>query len=340
MLRDLDASIRAVANLAKAYAALEGLKIGHASDFDGITGCTVILAEKGASGGVDVRGGASGSVEHGVLDPMHITAKVHAIVLSGGSAFGLEASSGVRRTLEAQGIGFEMRGMRIPIVPGAILYDLGIGKATARPTREMGEAAAAAALAMRPGASVEEGCVGAGTGATFGKANGMNCAMKGGFGYASVQLGGRFTGVEVAAMVALNAFGDVLDEDGKILAGARKGPKSKSFENTVRKMMAGRPLGTPQTENTTIGVVATNAKLSKVEATKLAQMSQAGLLRRIAPAHTTMDGDTLFALSTGDTLQADINVLGVAGAEALSLAIERAARLAKSMGGVVALRDL
>lgn len=329
-----------MANLVKAYPALEGLQIGHATDLDGITGCTVILTAQGGTGGVDVRGGASGSVEHGVLDPMHITSRVHAILLSGGSAFGLEASSGVRRVLEQQGIGFEMRGARVPIVPGAILYDLGIGSAQARPTREMGEAATAAALAKKPGAMVEEGCVGAGTGATFGKANGMACAMKGGFGYALVRLEGRYAGVEVAGMVALNAFGDVLAEDGSVLAGARRGPRAKNFENTVKKMLAGKALGAPSGGNTTIGVVATNARLTKVEATKMAQMAQAGVLRRIAPAHTTMDGDTIFGLSTGEKLQADVNTLGVAAAEAMGLAIERAVRLAKSLGGVVALGDL
>lgn len=228
----------------------------------------------------------------------------------------------------------------MPIVPGAILYDLGIGSAQARPTREMGEAATAAALAKKPGALVEEGCVGAGTGATFGKANGMACAMKGGFGYAVVKLEGRYAGVEVAGMVALNAFGDVLTEDGKVLAGARKGPRAKSFENAVKKMLAGKPPGAPSGGNTTIGVVATNAKLTKVEATKMAQMAQAGVLRRIAPAHTTMDGDTIFGLSTGEKVQADVNTLGVAAAEAMGQAIERAVRLAKSLGGVVALGEL
>lgn len=329
-----------MANLLKPYPALEGLQIGHATDLEGITGCTVILTPQGATGGVDVRGGASGSIEHGVLDPMHVTAKVHGVVLAGGSAYGLEASSGVRRVLEQQGIGFEMRAARVPIVPGAILYDLAIGSAQARPTREMGEAATAAALAMKPGAPVAEGCVGVGTGATFGKANGMECAMKGGFGYALVKLGGRFAGVEVAGMVALNAFGDVLAEDGAILAGARRGPRAKTFENTVQKMLAGKALGAPSGGNTTIAVVATNAKLTKVEANKMAQMAQAGVLRRIAPAHTTVDGDTIFGLSTGDKLQADINSLGVAAAAALSQAIERAVRSARSLGGVPALAEL
>jgi L-aminopeptidase/D-esterase-like protein len=327
-------------DLSRSYAPLEGLKVGHASDYEGITGCTVIVAEKGATAGVDVRGGATGTVELGVLDPMHITPKIHAIVLAGGSAYGLEASSGVRRALEAEGIGFELRGSRVPIVPGAILFDLGIGKANVRPTREMGEVAAAAALAADTKAGVAEGSVGAGTGATVGKINGMSCAMKGGFGHGVVELEGRFRGVKVSALVAVNAFGDVLSEDGeRVLAGARKGPRSRAFEGVKAKLRRGGAIGSLEGGNTTIGVVATNARLTKVEATKMAQMAQAGLLRRISPAHTTLDGDLLFGLSVGEGLSAEINALGMAAAEAVSLAIERAVRLAKGLGGVPGLAD-
>ncbi len=326
-------------NLSKSYAPLAGLRIGQASDYEGLTGCTVIVAPQGATAGVDVRGGASGTIELGVLEPMHITPKVHAIVLAGGSAYGLEASSGVRRVLEAEGIGFELRGSRVPIVPGAILFDLGLGKATARPTREMGEAAAAEALSARGEGVVAEGSVGAGTGATVGKANGMASAMKGGVGYAVVELGGRYGGLKVAALVAVNAFGDVLAEGGQeILAGARKGPRAKAFENTRKKMLMGGVLGTPEGGNTTIAAVMTNARLTKVECTKMAQMAQAGLLRRISPAHTTLDGDLIFGLSTGELGPGEINALGIAAAEAMSAAIERGVRLAKGMGGVPGLR--
>lgn len=321
------------------YPTLEGLRIGHASDYEGITGCTVIIAEDGMVAGVDVRGGASGTIELGVLDPMHLTPRAHAIVLSGGSAFGLEASCGVRRALEAAGIGFPIRNMRVPIVAGAILFDLGIGSSSARPGREMGEAATAAAFATQATDAVLEGSVGAGTGATVGKVNGASLAMKGGLGHGVVELGGRFRGVRVEAIVAVNAFGDVLDKSGKVLAGARKPGTKLDFEDTARKLLQGGVPGNPVGENTTIGAVMTNAPLSKVEATKIAQMAQAGLLRRISPAHTTVDGDTLFCASTGRGPGADINALGIAAAEAVSEAIERAVRLAWKLGGVPALQD-
>lgn len=296
----------------------------------------MILCEAGATAGVDIRGGASGTAEIGVLDPMHITPVIHALVLSGGSAFGLEASSGVRRFLEQHDVGFEMRSARVPIVPSAILYDLGIGSAHARPSREMGEAAAAVAFASKPFAVVAEGNVGAGTGATVGKINGMSCAMKGGLGTAVWNLSGKFAGIQVAAMAAVNAFGDVLDEKGKILAGARKSAGSREFANTAKLMLDGSEAKFDG-GNTTLAVVVTNAKLSKVEATKLAQLAQAGVIRAISPVHTTRDGDTIFAMSTGAKPAVDINALGVAAAEVLAEAVRRAVRKAKTLGGVVGL---
>jgi L-aminopeptidase/D-esterase-like protein len=313
--------------------AINGIRVGHATDLEGITGCTVVLCEAGATGGVDIRGGASGTAEIGVLDPMHITPVIHALVLSGGSAFGLEASSGVRRFLEQHDVGFEMRSARVPIVPSAILYDLGIGNAHARPSREMGEAAAAAAFSSKPHAPIEEGNVGAGTGATVGKINGMNCAMKAGIGTAVWNLSGRYAGVQVAALAAVNAFGDVLDAKGNVLAGARKTPESREFINTARKMLDGAE---PKFDggNTTLAIVATNAKLTKVEATKLAQLAQAGVIRAISPVHTTRDGDTIFTMSTGAMPAIDINALGIAAAEVLAEAIRRAVRKAKTLEGI------
>lgn len=313
--------------------AINGIRVGHATDLEGITGCSVILCEAGATAGVDIRGGASGTSEIGVLDPMHITPTIHGLVLSGGSAFGLEASSGVRRFLEQHEIGFEMRSARVPIVPSAILYDLGIGNAHARPSREMGETAAAAAFASKPHQRIEEGNVGAGTGATVGKIKGMNFAMKGGLGTAVWNLSGKFAGIQVAAMAAVNAFGDVLDEKGQVLAGARKTASGKGFANTAKLMLDGAE---PKFEggNTTLAVVATNARLTKVEATKLAQLAQAGVIRAISPVHTTRDGDTIFSLSTGALPAVDINALGIAAAEVLAEAIRRAVRKAKSLGGV------
>ncbi|MGE5644888.1 MAG: P1 family peptidase [Acidobacteriota bacterium] len=316
----------------KGLTEIPGIRVGHASDFSALTGCTVVLCEGGAAGGVDAAGSATGAEELGALDPGHVTPLVHAIVLAGGSAFGLEAASGVRRYLERQGVGFETGAARVPIVPCAILYDLGIGKANVRPTREMGEAAAAAATAD----AVKEGAVGAGTGATVGKIFGMRQAMKGGVGSACVALEGELAGVKVAALAAVNAFGDVIDpKTGAIVAGARRGPDSREFADTARVMKAGGRGGFAR-GNTTLVVVATNARLSKVEARKLAQLGNLGLARTINPVNTMLDGDIVFALSLGGE-RADVNALGVAAAEAVSQAVLRAVRMAPTMGGVLGL---
>jgi L-aminopeptidase/D-esterase-like protein len=305
---------------------IPGIKVGHVSDFEAITGCTAILCESGAVAGVDIRGSASGTEETPTLDPNHVTQQIHGILLAGGSAFGLEAASGVRRYLEHQGIGFDTGAAKVPIVPAAILYDLGIGKANIRPNLAMGEAAAAAA---KTGA-VQEGCVGAGAGATVGKVQGMRCAMKSGIGCSTVSLPG---GVLVSALVAVNAFGDVRDPStGKIVAGARTAPDRKEFLNTAEYLKR-RPARGWGARNTTLAVVATNAKLTKVEAKKLAEFSSLGVARAIYPVNTTFDGDTVFALSIGG-LSSDINTLGVAGADAVVEAILRAVRGAKTMGGV------
>ncbi len=309
---------------------ISGIRVGHASDYDGLTGCTAILCEPGAAAGVDIRGSATGTQEFDVMNPLHVTDRIHAVVLAGGSAFGLEAASGVRRYLEHKGIGFRMPGAVVPLTPCAILYDLGIGKASARPTREMGEAAAAAAT-DKP---VAEGAVGAGTGATVGKLFGMPRAMKSGIGSATVWLDGRFAGVRVAAIAAVNAFGDVRDpETGKLIAGARESQESMNLVDTAARMKRGALSGLNSGENTTLVVVATNARLTKVEATKLAQLSHIGTARAISPAWTMFDGDSCIALSIGDE-RADVNTLGIAGAEAVAQAIARAVRTARSMGGV------
>jgi L-aminopeptidase/D-esterase-like protein len=286
----------------------------------------VVLCEAGAVGGVDVRGSASGSEELGALEPGHVAGQAHAVVLAGGSAFGLEAASGVRRYLERRGVGFPTGPAVVPIVPCAILYDLAIGKANVRPTREMGEAAANAATTN----AVAEGSVGAGTGATVGKIFGMRQAMKGGIGSATVALPGDAL---VSALVAVNAFGDVRDPaTGKIIAGARTSEKSREFANSDEHLKRG-VRGTFGRGNTTLAVVATNAQLSKVGAKKLAEFGSLGMARTISPVNTMFDGDLVFALSCGK-VQADINALGVAAAEAVSQAILRAVRAAKSMGGV------
>ncbi len=305
---------------------IAGIQVGHASDYEAITGCTAILCERGAVAGYDIRGGASGTEEMDVMSPFHITTQVHAVVLAGGSAFGLEAASGVRRFLEHKGIGFPTGAAVVPIVPCAILYDLGIGKANVRPTREMGEAAAAAAH----NGPVAEGNVGAGTGATVGKALGMRNAMKGGVGTFTVELGG---GVLVSALVAVNAAGDVLDpKSGAIVAGARKEPGSREFANSGEWMKRRGATGGLR-RNTTLAVVATNAKLNKVEATRMAQLSHHGFVRAIAPVHTSMDGDLAIALSMG-AMSAPPDALNLAAGEAVSAAIVRAVRAAKTLGGV------
>ena len=305
---------------------IPGVGVGHVSDFDAITGCTAILCEQGAVGGVDIRGSASGTVEIDTLSPGHVTDRVHGILLAGGSAFGLEAAAGVRRYLAGRKVGYAFGGQHIPIVPGAILFDLGIGKTNVHPNVAMGEAAAAAATTD----AVTEGCVGAGTGATIGKLFGMARAMKGGVGSYTITLSG---GVLVSALVALNALGDVRDPaTGKIVAGARKDANSREFVDTAAEMMRGVAIG-GTTGNTTLAVVATSAKLNKVQANKLAQFASLGMARAIYPVNTMADGDIAFALSVG-TLQADINVLGVAAAEAVAQSILRAVRLAKTLGGV------
>ena len=304
-----------------------GILVGDVSDFDGLTGCTVVLCEAGAVGGVDVRGSATGSEELDLLNPLHATERIHAVTLAGGSAFGLEAASGVRRWLERKGIGYQTSAARVPLVTAAIIYDLAIGKATARPTREMGEAAAEAATA----GPVKEGAVGAGTGATVGKLLGMNHAMKSGQGTATVALAGD---VLVSALAVVNAVGDILDPAvGRIVAGARTAPDSREFANSARLLETGAAREPLRRQNTTLVVVATNAGLSKPACTKLAQLASAGVARSISPVWTTYDGDIVFALSTGN-LQADINALGVAAAHAVSVAILRAVRLAPTLGGI------
>ncbi len=318
---------------------MPGLRVGHAQDDEALTGCTVILCEKGAVGGVDQRGGAPGTRETDLLDPVNAVEKVHAVLLAGGSAFGLDAASGVMRYLEEKGIGFNTGVARVPIVPAAILYDLAIGRADRRPDLEMGYRAAACASADAPA----EGNAGAGTGATVGKIFGMAGAMKSGLGTASMEIGG---GIIVGAIVAVNAFGDVIEpQTGKILAGARStklGPvqlgSADYFADTlaVMKTLAGRAImKLAMSRNTVIGVVATNARFTKSEATKMAQMAQDGLARAIRPAHTMLDGDTIFALATGQK-KADVSIVGAYAAEVFAQAIVRAVKAAKPAGGLPA----
>lgn len=315
---------------------IPGIRVGHVSDFDALTGCTAILCDGGAVAGVDIRGSATGTSEIDVMNPGHVTDRVHAVVFAGGSAFGLEAASGVRRFLERKGIGFDTGAAKVPIVPCAILYDLGIGKPNVRPTREMGEAAATAAT----NGAVKEGCVGAGTGATVGKlVAGMRQAMKSGIGSATVTLEGPLAAVSVSALVAVNAVGDIRDpQTGALIAGARR--SAQSMELAGAEMLMKRGLnGGFRRENTTLAVIATNAQLTKVQATKLAQLAGLGMARTIYPVNTMSDGDIVIALSLG-TAKVNVDTLGVAAAEAVSQSILRAVRLSTTMGGVPGLASL
>jgi L-aminopeptidase/D-esterase-like protein len=317
-----------------------GIKVGHATDKEALTGCTVVLCEDGAVGGVDQRGGAPGTRETDSMQPMHLVQKAHAVVLAGGSAFGLEAATGVVRYLEERGIGYDTPVAKVPIVPAAILFDLGIGDPSVRPDVAMGYAACQAA----DDSPVAEGNVGAGTGATVGKIMGIGQAMKAGLGTASADLG---EGLMVGAIVAVNAFGDVIDPQmGQILAGARS-LDGTGFADTlaVMKSLVGKTsLKFAESRDTIIGVVATNARLNKEEANKVAQMAQDGLARAVRPAHTMFDGDTLFALATGSnnepSMEADVNTVGAYAAEVVAEAIVRAVKTAEGVAGLPAWRDL
>ena len=316
---------------------IPGIEVGQSQDDEALTGCTVILCRKWAVGGVDVRGSAPGTRETDLLNPINVVEKVHAVVLAGGSAFGLDAASGVMKYLAEQNIGYGVGTNRIPIVPAAILYDLGLGKSDRHPDLELGFAAAASATS----GPVAEGNIGAGTGASVGKIFGMAGAMKSGLGTACLEIGG---GVRVGAIVAVNAFGDVLDRaNGQIIAGARPasfGPVklggAGAFADTLKMMqtLAGRTILRLATGgNTVIAVVATNARFDKAQTTKVAQMAQDGLARTIRPAHTMLDGDTVFALATGQR-KADVSTVGAYAAEALAQAILRAVKMAKPAGGL------
>lgn len=325
------------ARLHNAITDIPGIRVGHAQNEEAFTGCTVVLCEEGAVGGVDQRGGAPGTRETDALHPMHLVNVVHAVVLAGGSAFGLDAATGVVRYLEEKGVGFDVRVARVPIVPAAILFDLGIGRSDIRPDAAMGYQACLNASSDPPA----EGNIGAGMGATVGKIFGMASAMKSGIGTASLEIG---RGVVVGAIAAVNVFGDVVDPaTGKIIAGARrieKGPLKLGvgpyFADTLQVMrtLVGRTvLGFASRENTVIGVVATNARLDKEQINKVAQMAQDGLARTIRPAHTMLDGDTIFALATGSR-KADVNIVGAYAAEAFAQAILRAVLTAQPAAGL------
>ena len=313
-----------------------GIKVGQITRTERPTGCTVILAEAGAVAGVDVRGSAPGTIETDLLDPVNLVQHVHAVFLSGGSAFGLDVAAGVRTYLFERKIGFETRAAKVPIVPGAILYDLGVGnKPEIWPTSDCGYRAAAAATT----APIAEGNVGAGAGATVGKIGGGG-AMKGGLGTASITVPAGSEILIVGAIVAVNAVGDIIDpRNGTVVAGVRT-PDGKSLADARTLLRRGTAAPVKPGQNTTIGVVATNARLTKAQASKVAQMAHDGLARTIYPAHTMGDGDAIFALATGQIDSSDVSRIGALGAEAMAEAILRAVRQAKGIPGFPAASDL
>ena len=309
-----------------AITTVAGIEVGHFTDSRRPTGCTVIIAREGAVGGVDVRGAAPGTRETDLLQPGNLVDRVHAIVLSGGSAWGLEAATGAVRWLEEQGVGLDLGVARLPLVPAAVLFDLMVGDASIRPDAHAGYQACAAASKRRPA----EGNVGVGAGAAVGKLFGMARAMKGGVGTASITI----DGVTVGALIACNAVGDVLDPDtGRLLAGARSSVGANKLLDTRRALLQGK-LAAPLLAgtNTTIGVIATDAVLSKPQAQRLALVGHDGLARAINPVHTQLDGDTLFALATGKSGKTpSMLLLGTMAAEVTARATVRAVMAARSL---------
>jgi L-aminopeptidase/D-esterase-like protein len=314
------------------FTAIDGIRAGHAENLEAATGCTVVISEAGATAGVDVRGGAPGTRETDLLDPVNLVQKVHAILLAGGSAFGLDAAAGVMQYLEERNIGFDVRVTRVPIVCGAVLFDLTLGDHRIRPDREMGYRACRNAGTT----PLRQGSVGAGTGASVGKILGMQRAMKGGLGGCALQV----EGLQVGALVAVNCLGDVVDPlTGEKLAGPL-GDDGRTLFDTEEIMI--RSFAEKKDlfgGNTTIGVVATNAILTKAQAAKLASMAQNGYARTMRPAHSMVDGDTIFTLATG-SIEADLSVVGLLAARVMERAVIAAVKNAESLCGLRCYADI
>jgi L-aminopeptidase/D-esterase-like protein len=311
---------------------IDGIVVGHAEDIHAATGCTVLLSENGATVGVDVRGGAPGTRETDLLNPVNLIEKVHAVFLAGGSAFGLDAGAGVMQYLEERNIGFDVQVTTVPIVCGAVLFDLAIGDHTIRPDKKMGYQACRNA-GNNP---FRQGSIGAATGATVGKICGMDRAMKSGLGCYALQIGN----LKIGAMVAVNCLGDVLDpQTGKIVAGtlSEDGTKFVGTEEVMIKSFAEKK--NLFVSNTTIGVVATNAVMTKSQATKLASMAQNGYARTLRPAHTMFDGDTIFTMATGE-IEADLNVVGLLAARTMERAVVSAVLNATPLCGLPCSSDI
>lgn len=311
---------------------IEGIKVGHAQDLEGATGCTVIICQEGAVAGVDVRGGAPGTRETDLLNPLNMMEKVQAVLLTGGSAFGLDAASGVMKYLEEQGIGFDVGVAKVPIVCGAALFDLAIGSSKVRPDKEMGYKAC-----LNAGVNeCLEGTIGAGTGATVGKILGPEYAMKGGLGTYALKVGQLMVG----AIVAVNCLGDVIDPENKEVAAGVLDEDKNSFRNTEYIMLSQYDdKKNLFNGNTTIGSIITNANLTKAQTNKVASMAHNGYGRTIYPVHTMYDGDTIFSLATGK-VEADVNVVGFLAAKVMERAIINGIKNAKSIFGYKSYEDL
>lgn len=309
---------------------VKGIKVGQVEDKEGLTGCTVIICEDGGVCGVDVRGSAPGTRETDLLDPINMVQKVHAIVLSGGSAFGLESTCGVSRYLEEKGIGFDVGVAKVPIVTGAVLFDLGVGDPKCRPNIEMGYKACEIANNIE----LKQGNYGAGCGATVGKIRGSEFCTKGGIGSYSIKLD---NGLVVSAIIAVNAFGDVY-ENGQIIAGVLNDDKN-DFLNTYDLMKKGVNKGGFNIDNTTIGAVVTNAKLSKAECKKISQMAHNGFAKSIFPIHTPHDGDTIFTLATGE-VETDITLLGSIASEVVEKSVISAIKNASKTNDILSYNEI
>ncbi|HBI93827.1 MAG TPA: peptidase S58 [Terrisporobacter glycolicus] len=311
---------------------VKGLKVGQIEDVDALTGCTVVICEEGATCGVDVRGSAPGTRETDLLDPINSVQKVHAVVLSGGSAFGLESTCGVSKYLEEKNIGFDVGVCKVPIVTGAVLFDLGVGDYKVRPDKEMGYKACLNASETE----LKQGNYGAGCGATVGKIKGLNYVTKGGIGSCSIKLD---NGIVVSALIAVNAFGDIY-EDGKVIAGVLNDDKTKLL-NTYEIMKSGFVKGGFKIDNTTIGIVATNAKLTKAQCKKISQMAHDGYAKSIFPIHTPHDGDAIFTMSTGKIqVDSDITLLGSLAAEVVEKSIINAIKNAENIKNIISYNEL
>lgn len=309
---------------------VKGIKVGQVENKEALTGCTVVICEEGATCGVDVRGSAPGTRETDLLSPVNLVDKVHAVVLAGGSAFGLESTCGVARYLEENNIGYDVGITRVPIVVGAVLFDLHIGDYRVRPDLEMGYEA----CKRSSDEILNQGNYGAGCGAIVGKLRGIKHCMKGGIGSYSIKLE---NGLVVSALIAVNAYGDVY-ENGNIIAGALD--DNKNFINTYEAMKKGvKTNSIAQMQNTTIGVVVTNAKLNKNECTKIAQISHNGYARAIHPVHTTFDGDTVFTLATGE-IECDINLVGSLAVEVVEKSIANAIKNSDSVFDIPSYKEI